>query len=124
VYSYGTNLGPKVLDVPLLIGFNWAVLVFISGAITNRISTSIWIKSILGGGFMILLDLPMEVLAPTFDFWTFQAEAPLENYVSWFLIGTVMQFTFQSFKIKGNFTFSINLLLAQFVFFGVLAWLL
>ena len=124
IYSYGDNLGPKVLGVPILIGFNWAVLAFISGAVVNRVSDSIWIKSILAGLFLILLDIPMELLAPSFDFWAFQNEAPLENYVSWFLIGVTMQIIFQTFKVKGNFTFSINLLLAQLVFFVVLAFLL
>lgn len=120
-YSYGANLGIKFMNVPLLIGFNWAVLVFVGGAIANQISGSIWIKSLLGGLFMILLDIPMEVLAPRFDYWTFTPSPPLENYTSWFIIGAFMHLVFHALKTKGNFSFSINLLLAQFVFFTLLA---
>ena len=29
-YSYGNNLGPKLGDVPLLSGTNWALLVFVT----------------------------------------------------------------------------------------------
>lgn len=120
-YRYGANLGPKLLGVPLLIGCNWAVLVFIGGAIANRISSNLWIKAIIGGVFMIALDIPMEILAPTFDFWEFTPAPPIENYISWFVIGALMHIIFHVFKTKGSFAFSLNLLLAQFFFFTVLA---
>ncbi|MDA9312202.1 carotenoid biosynthesis protein [Vicingaceae bacterium] len=123
-YTYGSNLGFKLMEVPVLIGCNWAVLVFCGAAIANRFFSSIWIKSFFGGALMVLLDLPMEVLAPTFDFWEFSGPVPFENYFSWFIIGALMHFVFHSLKLKGNFAFSLNLFLAQFVFFTVLAILL
>jgi len=123
-YAYGSNLGIKFMEVPLLIGCNWAVLVFCGAAIANRFFTSIWIKSLFGGALMVLLDLPMEILAPAFDFWEFTGPAPFENYFSWFILGALMHFLFHSLKLKGNFAFSSNLYLAQFVFFTILALLL
>ena len=123
-YAYGSNLGFKFMGVPLLIGCNWAVLVFCGAAVANRFFSSIWLKSIFGGALMVLLDLPMEVLAPAFDFWEFTGAAPFENYFSWFIIGALMHFIFHSLKLKGNFVFSLHLYLAQFVFFTVLAFLL
>ena len=123
-YTYGNNLGFKFMEVPLLIGCNWAVLVFCGAAIANRLFSNIWIKSLFGGVLMVLLDIPMEILAPTFDFWEFASHAPIENYFSWFFIGAFMHFLFHSLHLKGNFSFSLNLYLAQFVFFTVLAFLL
>lgn len=123
-YAYGSNLGLKIMEVPLLIGCNWAALVFCGAAIANRFFSNIWIKSLFGGTLMVLLDIPMEVLAPTFDFWEFAGTVPFENYFSWFIIGSLMHFLFHACKLKGNFSFSLNLYLAQFVFFSVLAYLL
>jgi len=123
-YSYGNNLGPKLMNVPLLIGCNWAVLVFCGAAIANRLFSNLWIKSIFGGTLMVLLDIPIEILAPSFDFWTFIGHPPVENYWSWLVIGAAMHFVFHSLKLKGNFSFSLQLYLAQFLFFAVLAFLL
>lgn len=123
-YSYGENMGIKLMGVPLLIGCNWAVLVFCGAAIANRFFTSIWVKSVFGGLLMVLLDLPMEVVAPIFDFWEFVGQPPLENYFSWFLIGAILHLFFHLFKLKGNFAFSLHLYLAQFVFFATLAYFL
>tara|TARA_B110000503_G_scaffold143727_1_gene247688 strand:+ start:4267 stop:4926 length:660 start_codon:yes stop_codon:yes gene_type:complete len=123
-YAYGTNLGFKFMEVPLLIGCNWAVLVFCGAAIANRLFSNIWIKSFFGGALMVLLDIPMEIVAPAFDFWEFVSHAPIENYFSWFFIGAVMHFLFHTLHLKGNFSFSIHLYLAQFVFFAALVFLL
>tara|TARA_B110000046_G_scaffold31498_1_gene33495 strand:+ start:39219 stop:39878 length:660 start_codon:yes stop_codon:yes gene_type:complete len=123
-YAYGSNLGVKFIGVPLLIGCNWALLVFCGASIANRLFSSIWIKSFFGGALMVLLDIPMEVLAPAFDFWEFKRSAPVENYLSWFVIGAILHFIFHSLRLKGNFLFSLHLYLAQFVFFAVLASLL
>ena len=123
-YLYGNNLGPKLMEVPLLIGCNWAVLVFCGAAIANRLFSNIWMKSFFGGALMVLLDVPMEILASFFDFWAFTGPPPIQNYLSWFTIGAGMHFVFHSLKLKGTFSFSFNLYLAQFLFFAVLAFLL
>ena len=123
-YGYGANMGLKLMGVPLLIGCNWAVLVFCGATLANRFFTNIWIKSVFGGVLMVLLDLPMEIVAPTFDFWEFVGQPPFENYFSWLIIGTIMHFILHSFKLKGNLSFSLHLYLAQFVFFATLAYFL
>ena len=48
-YSYGKNLGPKLFEVPILIGMNWVILTVISGSISNYISKGSKILSILLG---------------------------------------------------------------------------
>ena len=123
-YSYGSNLGVKVSGVPFLIGCNWAVLVFCGAAIANKLFSNLWVKASFGGMLMVVLDLPMEILAPTFDFWEFAGEPPIENYLSWFLIGALMHLLFHLLKLKGSFNYSLHLYLAQFLFFSILAALL
>ncbi len=121
-YAYGENFGVKVLGVPLLIGVNWAVLVLITGVIMNQFEWNIWIKSAFGSALMILIDLPLEIIAPIFDFWEFSGGvAPLQNYVAWFIISFLLHLLFQSFKLKGSIHYAFHLFMAQLVFFSYFA---
>ncbi|MBC2840033.1 carotenoid biosynthesis protein [Robiginitalea sp. SC105] len=121
-YSYGENLGFKAYGVPLLIGLNWAVLGMLSGAIATRTTAYPTTRVLLGAALMTGLDVALEPVAPVFDFWAFDAgSAPLKNYLSWFALSTVFQMAYQASGIRGNFRFSLNLFLAQLLFFATLA---
>jgi len=118
-YMYGENLGFKIKGVSLLIGINWAMLVLITGAIANVFKIPIFFKIIIGAGLMVLLDFPLEVVAPIFDYWTFSDNvAPTQNYVAWFVIAAFLHSLFQFFKIKGNVPFSVHLYICQLLFFS------
>lgn len=118
-YSYGENFGPKLDSVPFLIGAYWAILTFISAAITDYLKIHRILKAILGAGLMVLLDLFMEQSAPLLDFWTFKGGMPnAENYITWFCLGLLFQLLLQREHIGGNKAFSLNLYLAQLVFFS------
>ncbi|MEM1124400.1 MAG: carotenoid biosynthesis protein [Bacteroidota bacterium] len=117
-YSYGQNLGIKFQGVPYLIGVNWAMLVLITGPITNRLKVAKPLKAIIGATLMILLDIPMEVAAPIFDFWEFAGGvAPLQNYIAWWLIAVVLHAVFQGMNLLGNYRFALHLYLCQLLFF-------
>ena len=36
-YSYGNNLGPKIFEVPYVIGFNWVLLIIITGSLSDKL---------------------------------------------------------------------------------------
>lgn len=117
-YAYGENFGPKIFEVPILIGINWAMLTIICGAVANRVSENIFLKSLLGTFMMLFLDLFMEKIAPIFDFWEFSdGYAPIDNYIAWGIISFIFHLIFHFVKIKGEFLISINLYLVQLVFF-------
>jgi len=117
-YAYGANMGVKAGGVPLLIGINWAVLVFITGAITDWIKSSIGVKIVAGAAMMVLLDVLMEKSAPAFDFWSFRdGVVPAWNYICWFLLAALLHGLFHRFRLKGDVVFSANLLAANFAFF-------
>jgi len=117
-YYYGENLGLKILNVPLLIGINWAILVFITAAISNKISNNFFIKTTLGAALMVGLDIFMERVASAFDFWHFtNGHPPLRNFVTWFLVAFLLHAIVQYFKLKGNVKFALHLYVAQLVFF-------
>jgi len=95
-YHYGATLGPKIWGTPLIMGVNWAVLVYASVSMMNRYlgTGKIFLKSLLGATLMIANDILIEPIAVAYDFWTWDAEpinflivAPLQNYVAWWIIG-------------------------------------
>lgn len=118
IYEYGNNFGPKLDGVPILIGCYWALLTFITSSILDYTKLSFWPKVICGALLMLLLDFFMEHSAAKFDFWTFEGNiAPLQNYMAWFTIAIIFHILLRLFKIKGNKIFSLNLYLAQLLFF-------
>lgn len=130
-YSYGSNLGPKIDGIPIIIGIFWAVLTFITARIAKGVAyktSSILVHASIGASLMVLLDLLLEILAPRFDYWTFiPVDPPVENYISWWAIGFVFQLIIFSVE-KNNFSsdraslmVSTHIYLAQVVFFGALA---
>lgn len=119
-YAYGHNLGPQIAEVPLMIGVNWVMLIFITGCISNQLNKPIWLKALIGASLMVFLDVFIEEVAPVFDFWYWtNHHAPLINYIAWFVISFGLHYWFQARKTTGNIAISIHLFLAQLVFFAV-----
>jgi len=112
-YAYGAVLGVKLMEVPLLIGINWCILVFITGNIAQFFSDSFWIKTFVGVALMLALDLVIEPVAPVLDFWIFtDGLASFHNYLGWGLVALPLQMTFHKWKItiEGFYPFHLYIL--------------
>lgn len=132
-YWYGKTLGIKLLEVPLLIGLNWAVLVVATANLAEQVvdkrdtdvntHTYIYVKvkkSIIGAAFMTGLDYLIEPIAMYLDFWQWKNNSvPLQNYIAWFVIAFCLHFIYQQTTIKKRNHVAITLLIAQILFFGV-----
>ena len=117
-YSYGNNLGIKIWGVPLMICVNWALLTFITADLSRVIHKNIFIRSLLGGLLMMILDMIIEVSAPRFDFWQFENNTvPLKNYIAWFIIGSIAHFLYNQISLKTHVKLSIHILVAITFFF-------
>lgn len=100
-YAYGNSLGIKFMDVPLMIGVNWVMLVISSATVVLKVSESIWIRSILGASVMVGIDFCIEPLSAYLDFWYWEGNGiPLENYVAWWLGSFFFQLLFQIIYVK------------------------
>lgn len=122
-YTYGAVLGWRIWETPLVIGINWAMLIYAVGMTANWWlgQTSFWIKAVFGASVMMLLDMIIEPVAIHYDFWTWEATSvPLQNYVSWWLISFILLSVFHFFHTKMTNRVASVLLLWQFVFFIVL----
>ena len=121
-YQYGDNLGIKIFDVPIVIGFNWVLLIILTGNFAHKIfPKSIILRVLTGSIMMILLDLLIEISAPNLDYWEFANHpVPFSNYLWWFIFSVLFHFIYQS-KIKKEYIVSLNILIIHFLFFGLLA---
>ncbi len=117
-YSYGKNLGPKIDGVPWLIGVNWMVLTLVTASISNKLFNYWSLKILSGALLMVFLDVFIEQAAPGLDFWSFSSEGvPFRNYLAWFLISAFLHYIYQRSRLKGDFTVSLHIYLAQLTFF-------
>ena len=118
-YRYGENLGPKVFEVPLLIGINWVVLTFLTAYIGKRFYEKKWLATLCGAMLMVVLDFFIEPVAPVFDFWHWDAGyAPLQNFVAWFFVALCMQWLVYQEVPDRKHPLPFHHFAAQFIFFG------
>ena len=122
-YSYGANLGPKIYEVPYVIGFNWVLLIIATGSVSDKLIKGKEIYKILFASFlMVLIDLLIEKSAPKIDFWEFViSPVPFSNYLWWFIFSLCFQYIFFKTVKTKEYNLSSNILVIQFLFFGMLA---
>ena len=122
-YYYGANLGPKIYEVPYVIGFNWVLLTIATGSISDKLIKGKEIYKILFASFlMVLIDLLIEKSAPKLDFWEFViSPVPFSNYLWWFIFSIGFQYIFFKTVKTKEYNLSSNILVIQFLFFGMLA---
>ena len=122
-YSYGANLGSKIYGVPYVIGFNWVLLIIATGSVSDKLIKGRKIYKIIFASFlMVLIDLLMEKSAPKLDFWEFViSPVPFSNYLWWFIFSLCFQYIFFKTVKTKEYNLSSNILVIQFIFFGMLA---
>lgn len=120
VYQYGTALGPKIADIPPLIGLNWLLLTYSTGIIARNAFEKLWVRVLFGALLMVVLDLLIEPMAIRFDFWTWMnGEIPIQNFFAWFVTAALMQTGFQTLDQKVTNPVAYPFYLIQVGFFAV-----
>ena len=94
-YWYGANLGPKFLEVPFIIGINWAMLTLVSSAVGKTLTKSMLLNVVLGASLMTGMDWLMEPVAIKSDFWHWKNETiPVYNFICWFVVSLLTNWIF------------------------------
>lgn len=120
-YEYGTVLGPKVGNTPLLIGVNWSMLVLSVVFIGRLFSKSTWAIAIIGGLLMTGLDILIEPVAIKTGMWHwFGAQPPLQNYVAWFIIASVLTAAVHKISPQLKNPAAAGFFTIQVIFFAVM----
>lgn len=120
-YTYETALGFKILNVPVIIGVNWFILIYSAGIICDKIKSNIYIKSLIGAFMLVILDVLIERIAPEYHFWSWdQGIIPLQNYLAWFVVSFLIILTFYKLNFTKTNKLAPSLFIIQLVFFTLL----
>ena len=138
-YTYGNVLGPKVQNVPLLIGVNWFLIIYCCGisintllmkainriaADTGKNPMALKALSVIidGATLAVLFDWLMEPVAVKLGYWVWNGDGsiPMFNYICWFVVSLLLLSIFHFAKFNKQNKFAVNLLLIQIMFFLLL----
>lgn len=115
-YYYGDNLGPKLLNVPLIIGINWIMLLFASHVILRK--QSFYVAMVGASLLMVMLDVVIEQSVHKMGFWFWKDNhIPLANYVAWFCISMILSFYIRKKMPLNQNKAALTLYLTQLSFF-------
>jgi putative membrane protein len=103
-YHYGSSLGFKVFDVPLIIGLNWIIVIISSCSIAQMVVRYSKVQQSLLAAFLCLvLDFLIEPVAIRYDFWQWEnGTIPIYNYFCWFAISALFSYFYLLFSEKMN----------------------
>jgi putative membrane protein len=119
-YVYGPTLGPKLWDVPLVIGVNWFILSYLTGSVFHKIPND-WYAALLGATAMTALDYIMEPVAIALDFWAWKWEIiPLSNYLGWFGVSFLVHLIWRKANFEKSNPIAAFLLITWILFFAIL----
>jgi putative membrane protein len=125
-YEYFTTLGLAPGGVPLVIGFNWLMVVAGAASVAGLREGKPWKKALQAAALATALDWIIEPVAIKLHYWHWTGLAlyiPLYNYFCWFVISFLMALVWYLLRIRPNH-FAVVLFLVQAVFFAILRLIL
>lgn len=117
-YYYGNTLGLKLLGVPVVIGFNWVIVVLGAIALARKISHKLLFSALLAALFTAIFDIPLEIVAVNLDYWQWSGGfVPFQNYAAWFVVAFIVALSFNYLKLETKGKAIIHYFFIQFFFF-------
>lgn len=120
-YTYGNSLGLKLFNTPLMIGINWAMLVFAAHSVTVRIEISPVFRVLLAALLMVLYDVLLELITSDLGMWYWNnGTIPLQNFIGWFLVSVIFLTAFSFVRPVYRSRISWLVLTCHALFFAIL----
>ncbi len=139
-YEYGETLGLQWLEVPLIIGFNWVIVVLgsikISMILIDRFLTSFifnngsrllisvvrtTVGALMTGLLAVAFDVVLEPVAIRFDYWMWNGGTiPTRNYIAWFSIAFVCSLPVFAGRLRLDSAVPVIYVVVQFLFIASL----
>jgi len=117
-YDYGPVLGLKLMGVPLVIGFNWVIVVLGAVRFSEKITPSPLLAGLFVGAACVVYDYALEPVAIGLDYWQWRGgHIPLQNYIAWFVIAAVAGWAYRFFHVKMESRLPMWYVGLQFLFF-------
>lgn len=120
-YAYGNTLGLKAASVPLVIGFNWVLVVLGGIVIAQRFTDNVWLVALVAAALTTAFDVAMEPVAMALDYWDWDVgHVPLQNYVAWFVISFAVALSYGLLRLRTGSQLYAHYFAVQLVFFLVI----
>lgn len=122
-YSYSDVLGVKFLGTPLVMGIHWGMLVYAGTMVLYPLRIPGWLKPILTGLLLTVLDVFIEPFAGRWNLWKWQETVPLaQNYLSWAIVTMLLSWVLhESLARPMRNKLAFPILLMQLLFFVFLS---
>lgn len=100
-YTYGWALGPRLFETPVVIGWNWLMLLYCTTLIAGTLTRNRYFISFLSAVLMVVYDFFLERPAGFLDMWTWEQDVvPMQNYLSWFILSWILSGALQIMRIR------------------------
>lgn len=120
-YWYGDTLGFKFLGVPMIIGFNWTMVILGAILLSEKIFNKKIFIIISASVSATIFDFFMEPTAIRLGYWNWsKISVPIQNYLAWFIISLAFTILYFRMNIKLNSDLPIKFFATQFIFFIIL----
>ena len=117
-YHYHHGLGIKLFDTPILIGFNWILMIYITSSIFTKLRFGFLSQVIIPSSLMILYDIIMERVAPKMEMWSWVDNIiPLKNFIMWGVLAFVFHSIKYLLKIEIKNKMALPIYIAQIILF-------
>jgi bisanhydrobacterioruberin hydratase len=130
-YRYGNVLDPSLFGAPLVIGFNWVLVVLGSACVADWVIQRIpapphtfsadLVFSGITGAVAVGFDVLLEPVAIALGYWSWDGGyVPAHNYIAWFVISFAAAFVLRRLRILYVAPIAIHYLVAQSLYLTVL----
>lgn len=134
-YHYSDILGLKIAGVPVLIGINWFIVMYSSGAAAEwmvkvfeggtmkvKLLSRTSLVVLLGGTLAVVLDWLMEPVCVMLGYWEWHdgGSIPVSNYQSWFMVSCVLIAFFRLLSFDKSNKFPARLYFLLILFFSLI----
>jgi putative membrane protein len=100
-YHYGSTMFMQLGKVPVVIAFNWIILILATYSLSMKLTRNRWLAPVVGSLMIVVFDYIMEPVAMHLDYWQWDGDIiPLQNYLAWFGISLLFSYILSLLKIN------------------------
>ncbi len=120
-YNYGDTMFLQIRNVPVVIAFNWVILIMATISISRIIIPVRWLITVFSTVLIVIFDYLMEPVAMKLDYWQWvNNTVPVRNYLAWAVITFIFSSLFVALRLSVDSRILRVYFFIQLLFFSVM----